>query len=139
MDAHSDSKFTHTSKGVTTVTTLGGRHELLDVVDHKLAAWGLHHTPPVGGSVVGLALAEGDTLSHLMVSKNLTAAPASRAKLAQQRSESRASMKHLRRLHNDLQGVAISLHLLIAPRPVPSFAFLKYTHFESVVERSQYG
>lgn len=66
-DSRRQSMQTYTSKGVTTVTTLGGRHELLDVVDHKLAAGGLHHTPPVGGGVVGLALAEGDTLSHLEI------------------------------------------------------------------------
>lgn len=38
--------------------------KLLDVVDNELAARGLDDTPAVRGRVVGLALAESDTLGH---------------------------------------------------------------------------
>lgn len=37
---------------------------LLDVVNNELSTGGLDDTPAVGGGVVGLALAESDTLGH---------------------------------------------------------------------------
>jgi len=38
--------------------------KLLDVVNNELATGGLDDTPAVRGRVVGLALAESDTLGH---------------------------------------------------------------------------
>lgn len=54
-----------TSEGLTTVTALGSRRQLLEVVDDELASGGLDDPPSVGGRVVRLSLSEGNTLSHL--------------------------------------------------------------------------
>lgn len=53
-----------TRESKTTVTALGGRSNLLQVVNDQLASGSLDDPPPVGGGVVRLSLAESDSLGH---------------------------------------------------------------------------
>jgi len=53
-----------TGESITAVTALGRRSKLLQVVNDQLSTRSLNDAPPVGGGVVWLTLAEGDTLSH---------------------------------------------------------------------------
>ena len=48
----------------TAITALGCRGGLFEMVIDELATGGLHNASAVGGGVVGLAFAEGDTLGH---------------------------------------------------------------------------
>jgi hypothetical protein len=59
-------KRTYTRECNTAITAFGRGGELLEVVVDELAAGGLDHSPPVGGGVVGCALAEGYTLGHVL-------------------------------------------------------------------------
>lgn len=53
-----------TRESETTVTALGSRSNLLQVVDDQLASGSLDDPPPVGGGVIRLSLAESDSLGH---------------------------------------------------------------------------
>lgn len=55
---------TYTGQRDATVSALGCGRKLFDVVVNKLATRRLHNPSAVGGGVVGVALAEGDTLGH---------------------------------------------------------------------------
>jgi hypothetical protein len=55
---------THPTELGTAITTLGRSRELFDVVVAEDAARGLDNAPSRRRGVIGLALAEGDTLGH---------------------------------------------------------------------------
>jgi len=50
-----------------TITTLGLRGELFEVVIDKFTTWCLNYTAAVGDGVVGLSFAESYSLGHLIV------------------------------------------------------------------------
>jgi len=54
----------NTRKPNSTITTLGLRGELFEVVVDEFAAWGFDDTTAVGGGVIGLALAKSYPLCH---------------------------------------------------------------------------
>ena len=58
---------TYTWQTNTTVTTLGLRGRLFDVVVDELAAWCFDNATTVGGGIVGCAFAESDTLGHWLI------------------------------------------------------------------------
>lgn len=55
---------TYTSQFQVAVTALWGSCQFFDVVVDELSTGGLDYMPTVGGGVVRLALAKGDTLGH---------------------------------------------------------------------------
>jgi hypothetical protein len=59
--------WTYSRKCNATITALGGSCQFSDVVVDELSSRRLHDTPSVGGGVVWLAFAEGNTLSHCVL------------------------------------------------------------------------
>ena len=55
---------TYTRESDTAVSTLGSSSELLEMVVYQLATRSFNNAPPVGGGVVGCALADRDSLGH---------------------------------------------------------------------------
>ena len=62
---------TYTRQRDATVSALGCGRKLFDVVVNKLATWCLHNPSAVGGGVVGVTLAERDTLGHCGCYRNI--------------------------------------------------------------------
>lgn len=60
---------TYTGEADTTVTTFGSCRELFDMVVYEFSTGGFHNPSAVRGGVIGLALAESNTLGHCRICK----------------------------------------------------------------------